>query len=203
MLRNLFLGLVMIGVGFGQALPPTPINPPDAYAALKQFVGLTNDQIAKMAQAQINYSRLEDNKRERAFQVNLEIDQETAKPSIDAMALGVRYLELEVICRELREAAAAIPKSNLALLTDAQKVKLKVLEDAMNLAPTIAQAQALQLLPGSSGFSLASFLLGGTGGIGVVTGNPFSFVSPNVSACRGSRVGGNFSSIGPLDAGAK
>ena len=100
---------------------------------------MTNDQIEKMTQAQVNYSRFEDNKRERVFQVNLEINQETAKPSIDAMALGVRYLELEVICRELREASAAIPKNNLALLTDAQKAKLKILEDAISLAPTISQ----------------------------------------------------------------
>ena len=196
MLRNLFLGLVMIGFGFGQALPPTPINPPDAYAALKQLIGLTNDQITKMTQAQVNYSRLEDNKRERAFQVNLEIDQETAKPSIDANALGVRYLELEVICRELREAAAAIPKNNLALLTDAQKAKLKLLEDAMNLAPTISQAQALQLLPGSSGFGFASFLLGGNAGIVTITGNPF------YSACRATARNGDFSIL-PLDNGAK
>ena len=202
MLRNLFLGLVMIGFGFGQALPPTPINPPDSYAALKQLIGLTNDQITKMTQAQVNYSRLEDNKRERAFQVNLEIDQETAKPSIDANALGVRYLELEVICRELREAAAAIPKNNLALLTDAQKAKLKLLEDAMNLAPTISQAQALQLLPGSSGFSFASFLLGGVGGIGGFIYNPIFFLTPSVSLCRAASRNGDFSIL-PLDAGAK
>ena len=194
----------MIGVGFGQALPPTPINPPDAYAALKQLLGLTNDQITKMTQAQVNYSRLEDNKRERAFQVNLEIDQETAKPSIDAMALGVRYLELEVICRELREAAAAIPRNNLALLTDAQKQKFKVLEDAISLAPAISQAQALQLLPGSSGFGFASFLLRGTGGIGVVTGNPFfSFVGANVSSCRTAALRNGDFSILPLDSGGK
>ena len=196
MLRNLSLGLVMIGFGFGQALPPTPIILPEPYAALKQLIGLTNDQIEKMTQAQVNYSRFEDNKRERVFQVNLEINQETAKPSIDAMALGVRYLELEVICRELREAAAAIPKNNLALLTDVQKAKLKLLEDAMNLAPTISQAQALQLLPGSSGFSFASLLLGGTGGIGVITGNPF------YSACRATTRNGDFSIL-PLDTGAK
>ncbi len=199
MLRNLFLGLVMIGFGFGQALPPTPINPPDPYAALKQLVGLTNDQITKMTQAQVNYSRFEDNKRERMFQVNWEIEQEASKPSIDAMALGVRYLELEVICRELREAAAAIPKNNLAQLTDAQKAKLKLLEDAMNLAPTISQAQALQLLPGSSGFNYASFLLGGIGGIVAIPGNR---ISPNISACRALRLSGDFSNL-PLDAGAK
>ena len=202
MLRKLSLGLVMLGVGFGQALPPTPINPPDSYAALKQLIGLTNDQIEKMTQAQVNYSRFEDNKRERVFQVNSEINQETAKPSIDAMALGVRYLELEVICRELREASAAIPKNNLALLTDAQKVKLKLLEDAMNLAPTISQAQALQLLPGSSGgFGLASLLLGGTGGIGFIY-NPILFTSSSISLCRATSLIGDFSKQ-PLDAVAK
>ena len=127
-----------------QSMPPIPIS---QYAALKQLLGLTDDQVSRMVQAQTENALFEDGKQRRIFQVNAEIDQETAKASLDAMALGVRYLELEVICREVRDAAAAIPKENLALLTDGQKAKLKVLEDAVNLAPTISQAQSLQLLP--------------------------------------------------------
>ena len=82
-------------------------------------------------------------------QVNQEIDQETVKPSLDAAALGVRYLELEVICREMKAAATGISVSSLAVLTDPQKIKLMQLEDAAKLAPIISQAQSLGFLPGA------------------------------------------------------
>ena len=82
------------------------------------------------------------------IKLNQEIDQETVKPSLDSAALGVRYLELEVICREMKAAAAGISASSLAVLSDAQKTNLKQLEEAQKLAPTISQAQSFGLLPG-------------------------------------------------------
>ena len=144
-------------------LPPLPIGGLDPFAEIKQFLSLTNDQYAKLLAINAQYSRLTQNKQERAAQVNLEINEETAKPNLDAMALGVRYLELEVICRELRDAAAAIPASSLTVLTDDQKVKLKQLDDALKLGQTISEGKSLGLLPGglpgSSG-SFGSFLIG-------------------------------------------
>lgn len=139
------IAILAIGTCLGQALPPVPIS---QNAAVKQLLGLTDDQVSKMVQAQTENALFAEGKLRRIFQVNAEIDEETSKASLDAMALGVRYLELEVICRELRDAAAEIPKKNLGLLTDGQKVKMKILEEAVSLAPTIAQAQSLQLLPG-------------------------------------------------------
>ncbi len=147
-------------------LPPLPIDAPDPFAGIKQFIGLTNDQYGKVLAINAQYNRISQTKQERADQVNLEINQETAKPNLDAMALGVRYLELEVICRELRAAATAVPVSSLSVLTDVQKARLKQLDDAVKLGQTISEAQSLGLLPGgspgSSG-SFASFLLGGIG----------------------------------------
>ncbi len=144
-IRISLLAILAIATCLGQAFPEIPSS---QYAALKQLLGLTDDQVSKMIQAQTENAQFAEGKQRRIAQVNSEIDEETAKSSLDAMALGVRYLELEVICRELRDAATALPKRNLALLTDGQKVKLKVLEEAVSLAPTISQAQSLQLLPG-------------------------------------------------------
>ena len=162
-------------------LPPLPIGGLDPFAEIKQFLSLTNDQYAKLLAINAQYSRLTQNKQERAAQVNLEINEETAKPNLDAMALGVRYLELEVICRELRDAAAAIPASSLTVLTDDQKVKLKQLDDALKLGQTILEAQSLGLLPGGlpggSG-SFGSFLIGSPGILGV-----FSFQN-SLIGCR-------------------
>ena len=161
MKQTILIGLLSLSC-WGQSAPPTPIDAPDPFAALKQFLSLTNDQYSKLLGVTAQYNRLTFQKQERISDVNLEIDQETAKPNLDAMALGVRYLELEVICRELRAAAASIPASSLAILTDAQKAKLKQLEDALKLNPAISQAQGLGLLPGGSvrSTSYASFLVG-------------------------------------------
>lgn len=158
------IGLFSASLSFGQ--PPTPIGAPEPFAVLRQFLNLTNDQYTKLAQIQTDFGRLVESKRDRVGQVNFEINQETAKSSLDASALGVRYLELEVICREVVGASALLSKSSLAILTDVQKVKLKQLEDAMNLGRAIAEAQSFSLLSnsgstvilGTGGF--ASFLLG-------------------------------------------
>ena len=56
--------------------------------------------------------------------MSVEIETETARENLDAMALGVRYLELEVNCREMTEAFGKLRTQSLALLNDAQKVKL-------------------------------------------------------------------------------
>ena len=158
----------------------------------KTVLSLTNDQYAKLLAINAQYSRLTQNKQERAAQVNFEINEETARPDFDATALGVRYLELEVICRELRDAAAAIPASSLTVLTDDQKVKLKQLDDAIKLGQTISEAQSLGLLPGGSpggSGSFASILPGSRGITGV-----FSFQNPLIG-CRTST--GSFSPLLP------
>ena len=158
LLRNATLSAFAIAGNAQSPLPPFPIDGLDPYADVKQFLTITNDQYAKLLAVNAQYSRLTQTKQERASQVNLEISLETAKPNLDATALGVRYLELEVICRELRDAAVAIPASSLAILTDVQKAKLKQLDDALKLGQTISQAQSLGLLPGGSpgsfGYSL-------------------------------------------------
>jgi hypothetical protein len=86
--------------------------------------------------------------------VQSEIQQETAKSPLDPAALGIRYAEIEAICRNVKDESAAAQKRNIALLTDAQAVKLKALEDALKLAPIINEAQQSGLLapPGPYGY---------------------------------------------------
>ena len=176
----LWISILAPFIGRAQSLPPLPIDATDPFADIKQFLGITNDQYAKLLAINAQYSRLTQTKQERAGQVNFEINQETAKPNLDAMALGVRYLELEVICRELRDAGAAIPASTLAVLTDVQKAKLKQLDDALKLGQTILEAQSLELLPGGSpGFF--GFFRGAPSISGIISS--FSFQTPLIG-CR-------------------
>jgi hypothetical protein len=112
-----------------------------------------------------DYSSLVGQRQQRIFQVQSEISDETARSPLDPAALGIRYAEIETICRNVRDEAAATQTRNLTVLTDAQKVKLKALDDAYKLLPVINEAQSAGLLapPGPYTYiptDLSSSLLG-------------------------------------------
>lgn len=100
-----------------------------------------------------------------------EIATETAKDTLDPMALGVRSSEIETICRDLRNQAATYQQKNTSVLTDPQKAKLQVLVDAVKLAPVISDAQSGNL-------------------IGASTYAPLFFTSTSTGTTSGSVIGG-------------
>jgi len=83
---------------------------------------------------------------------------------LDPNALGIRYPEIESICREMKHRANEYRTRNLDVLNQDQKAKLKVLEDAMKLAPVISEAQFGNLIGGYS--SAPSTFTGNSTGIG-------------------------------------
>src|SRR5258706_5939803 len=101
---------------------------------------------------------------------------ETTKEQLDPNGLGIRYAEIEGICREMRDRANEYYTRNVAVLNADQKTKLKVLEDALKLAPVISEAQYGNLIGG-----LASAPYGFTGRssglINSIIGVSLSFVS--------------------------
>ena len=148
-MRYLFLCLFVAGSLWGQVgtLPVSRPIPSPFYGEIRTYLALTDEQVAKM-QNQINdYSRWALQRQRRMTEVQLEIGLETAKSPLDPAALGVRYAEVEAIRREIAERGAALVPANVAVLTEAQKVKLKALEEALKLASTGDQAKSLKLLP--------------------------------------------------------
>jgi hypothetical protein len=121
----------------------------DVYPQLQQYLQLTNTQVTAISQANRRFTEWTLEKQIRIATVQREIAEETARSPLDPMALGVRYAEVEAICREVRERESDVQKSNVNLLNDAQKARLKSLEDAWKLLPTISEAQAARLLSGS------------------------------------------------------
>ena len=113
---------------------------------LASFLQLTDEQVNAIQKNNDAYNALASDKRQRISQVQNEITVETAKEFLDPMAIGVRYAEIEAICRVLMESAVKTQKTNLAVLNDAQTGKLKVLEDAMALAPVIGEGQGAGML---------------------------------------------------------
>jgi hypothetical protein len=133
----------------GNIIPASRI----AFPQIQAYLGLTSDQIARLVQNLTDYNQLVAQRQQRIYQVQSEIRDETAKSPLDPAALGIRYAEIESICRNVHDEAVAAQTRNLAILTDAQKAKLKALEDAVKLLPVINEAQNVGILapPGPNG----------------------------------------------------
>ncbi len=117
---------------------------------LKDFLQLSDGQLQSILTNNEEHNRWSSEKQTRISQLQTEIAQETAKDRLDPNALGVRYAEVETICREMKDRVNVSRTRNLAVLSQDQKTKLKVLEDAVKLAPIIAQAQGGNLISGFS-----------------------------------------------------
>jgi len=75
-----------------------------------------------------------------------QIALETTKDQLDPLAVGTLYAGIESACRDLRDKEATFQKQNISILTDAQKLKLNTLSDAVKLAPIISEAESGNLL---------------------------------------------------------
>lgn len=145
MKRTGLLALMMVfvaaapGQGIGEMPLPVPVR-------LAKFLDLTRDQILEIGRLQLEWQRYIASKTRRVAQVERELREVTLAPTVDPSALGVRYMELEAICREARDTEARIRERARQVLTEAQRAKLGVLEEAYRLLPYIAEADALHLV---------------------------------------------------------
>lgn len=167
-----FLSLAIVSAQFlsGRVLIDGQFPP-----QLKTYLELTDAQVAAITKANSDLNAFGAGKVQRQIQVQIELAQETAKQTVDATALGLRYAELEVIRRELaaeqKKTAAAVQ----SVLTAPQKTKLAVLQQALQLYSLACQAVDQNVLdsviqfPGNiipanridpAQTSFASFLLG-------------------------------------------
>ena len=188
-------------------------SPPIFYqplAQIKQFLQLSDAQLQTILADNDDYNRFTADKQNRIAQVQTEIAAETGKSQLDPNALGIRYAEIEGICREMRDKAATSQKQNLAVLNDVQKSRLNILSDALKLAPVISDAQSGNLMGGSTsapyGFTSSStgyagFLLGGVIGPAYGCSLPFpvTVIATPTSVSGVSRAGDptNTTSIPP------
>lgn len=116
-------------------------------APVRDHLQLSEDQLARM-QTNINeFGQWESTKKQRALQVYEEIGVEATREVLVPGALGLRWAELESIRREVAERRKTLFRQNQSVLTDAQRVKLRAIEDAIKLDPVIASARFASLLP--------------------------------------------------------
>jgi hypothetical protein len=177
---------------------PTPF-PVQPLSQVQQYLGLTDSQVSAILQNNNDYATFSFQQQRQIQNAQSQIAVETAKDQLDPIALGTLYAGIESACRDLRDRAATSQKQNISVLTDAQRTKLGVLNDAIKLAPIISEAQSGNLL-GSVGFSPVLFISSFGNTIGGITGYPaiFGCGGPGVSIFRS----GDFSSVLPTDGNA-
>jgi hypothetical protein len=124
--------------------------PQQPLSQVRQYLGLTDDQVNAILQNNNDYNTFSFQQQDQIGQAQSQIAVETAKDTLDPMAIGVLYANVETICRGLRAKAASSLQQNIAVLTDAQQLKLNALNDAMKLIPTISEAQSGNLLAQAS-----------------------------------------------------
>jgi hypothetical protein len=173
------------------ALPPSP----QALPQVRQYLGLTDDQVTAILQNNSDYNAASAQQQSQIRQAQSQIAVETAKDTLDPMAIGVQYTNIETICRGLRTQAASTQQKNISLLTDDQKIKLSALNDALKLIPTISEAQSGNLLPPAN--SPPSFFTGyGTSVISGLIGFPAA-PGCSVSGISTGLIQGDFSALIP------
>ena len=103
-MRTLFLFLLTLNYAIGQTdSPSNPIGFTLIMGELRQYLQLSEGQMTTLGRNITDYRRWSDTKIMRIQEVMTEIAKETEQPTLDPMALGVRYAEIEAICRDMRD----------------------------------------------------------------------------------------------------
>ena len=141
----LFLVAASLGAQIPGPLPPGFVGPTFP-AAIRLFLDLSDSQVQTIQQQNADLERFAAGKYLRASQVQQEIAQETARPGLDPMALGLRYTELEVIRRELQDEFRRTRDRIRQALTEPQQAKLASLEAILKLLPIYNEAASVNLV---------------------------------------------------------
>ncbi len=129
--------------------PGGPHGPRGATAqldALKTYLGLTDTQVAALKQARADaFEQAKPNRQENAQKAR-DLQAEMSKANPDPTTVGRLMTELKQARGQGSAAQAQIRDKSLAVLTDAQKAKLKALEDAAALQGAIHEARMSGLI---------------------------------------------------------
>src|SRR5450759_72513 len=109
--------LLSIGCICSQAQIIIPGPPQTPVQQVKAYLELTDVQVSQIVLNLNDYGRLVSQRQQRMYQVQSEIQVETAKSPLDPAALGIRYAEIEALCRNVRDEGIAAQDRNVTLLT--------------------------------------------------------------------------------------
>jgi hypothetical protein len=135
-----------LAVGTAAAQNPGDAMPVRIWPQIVKYLELTPQQTLALVRIQGEWALYVAGKARRVAQVESELRDVTLAEVVDPLGLGLRYMELEAICRESRQTDARLREQARKLLTADQAAKLAVLEQAYKLLPVIADADAAKLM---------------------------------------------------------
>lgn len=121
---------------FGSTLSP----------GLRSYLELTQEQVTRIDQLNSAFLQFQSEKARRSAQVQSELAQETTKSTPDAMALGLRYVELESIRRETDAERQKTMEGIQAVLTAPQKTRIAALQEVLRTYSLACEAVSANLL---------------------------------------------------------
>ena len=133
----LFPVVALAQVGF-----PIFFNP-----VLGAYLKLSDAQVQEIARNNAQYAFSQTATFERINALNGEIGLETQKSAPDTAALGGRYREIEVLCRQNETPLRNLHQQQMRVLNDEQRVLLRGLQDYQRNRLLAFSAEALFLIP--------------------------------------------------------
>lgn len=133
---------------------PAEFIPPE----LRTYLNLTEDQALEIQRNNAAFRESLSASVQRVNDLNREVGEETQRPMPDPGSLGLRYQEIELLCRQREAPAAEVHRQNLRVLSDEQRALLRRLEEATSQFRLAAAASGLLLV--SSTFNLPILGLG-------------------------------------------
>ena len=185
-MTKLLLSVFVAGIAVGQVTPPMPpvFEGPGPSLALRQYLDLTNAQVASIVRLNTEAQRFQQEKFRRQAQVSFEISQEMRRDTLDPMAIGLRFVELEAIRRDIAAEQARVARDVQALLTAAQRTRIQALQDVLRTYPVACEALAHNLMsaPQQTGQMPGGIIGGGAPG-------SIIFAAPACGGIGGIRTG--------------
>ncbi len=116
------------------------------FDALKTYLGLTDTQVAALKQARTDVAEAAKPTRQENAEKARALREEMAKANPDSATVGRLMTELKQSRSGFSANRTQLREKSLAVLTDAQKAKLKTLEEAAALQRQVHEARMSGLL---------------------------------------------------------
>lgn len=133
------------GLLFAAACSAQVVIPSTRYAVISGYLGLSSDQLNRLLSNV--FRTLLDRPISRIADLNEEIAAETRQPQPDAAAIGIRYEQIETLCREEASTRRGIVPEQMRILTEAQRALIPELEGVPRLLPLVSSAESVYLIP--------------------------------------------------------
>src|SRR5688572_20121466 len=145
LITAVFLTVPAVGQDGSSPSSIMPVLPVQQYASVKQYLVLSDAQLASLRQIQENHQKAQQAVYEQMRAKQVELDRLLQAGSNDAVTIGRLMVDLNNLRRQVPVSGGPYKTQALAVLNDAQKQKIATLQQAMELQQTAGEAVSLNL----------------------------------------------------------